>query len=164
MADASLMKGASALRYHVVGRTTHRLIDGEQHIQLRRRTTSHVPSKMLELDGHRSGILPYQLGQHGKCHDERLANRSVVGKAGGGMMPATAKVGSDLGHIEVTFGAQVAAHLGIAVDALRNRQTSTPITERTTSTRPSHSSEVTPQARGRSGTHSYMLRDRAPPS
>ena len=45
-------------------------------------------------------------------------NRSGVGKAGGGMMPATAKVGRDLGNIEIALGAQVAAHLGIAVDAL----------------------------------------------
>ena len=150
------------MRNHVVGRAAHRLIDGEQHIQLRRRTTSHVPSKMLELDGHRSGILPHQLGQHGKCHGERLANRSVVGKAGGGMMPATAKVGSDLGHIKVTLGAQVAAYLGIALNALQKQADLDAITERTTSTRPSHSSEVTPQARGRSGTHNYMPRDRAP--
>ena len=65
MADATLMEDAPTLRDHIVGRAAHRLIDGEQHIQLRRRTTSHVPSKKLKLDGHRSGILPYQLGQHG---------------------------------------------------------------------------------------------------
>ena len=90
MTDAPLMEGASALRNHVVGRAAHRLIDGEQHIKLRRCTTSHVPSKKLELDGHRIGILPYQLGQHGKCRGERLGNRSGVGKAGGSVVPYSA--------------------------------------------------------------------------
>ena len=33
-------------------------------------------------------------------------------------MPATAKVGSNLGHIEVPLGAQVATHLGITLNAL----------------------------------------------
>ncbi len=34
MADTPLMEGAPALRDHIVGRASHRLIDGEQHIQL----------------------------------------------------------------------------------------------------------------------------------
>ena len=45
-------------------------------------------------------------------------NRSGVGKAGGGVVPTSAKVGRNLGHIKVALGAQVAAHLGIALDAL----------------------------------------------
>lgn len=50
-----------------------------------------IQSKKLKLDGHRSGILPYQLGQHGKCHGERLENRSVVGETGGSGMPPPPK-------------------------------------------------------------------------
>ena len=121
MTDAPLMEGASALRNNVMRRAAHRLIDGEQHIKLRRCTTSHVPSKKLELDGHRSGILPYQLGQHGKCRGERLGNRSGVGKAGGSVVPTSAKVGRNLGNIKIALGAQVASYLGIVLDALKKQ-------------------------------------------
>ena len=73
--------------------------------------------KMLDSTVTEAGILPTSSASMGSA--TASVSRIVrCWKAGGGMMPATAKVGSDLGHIEVTLGAQVAAHLGIAVDAL----------------------------------------------